>query len=345
MNAVETKYTPDEGPGPPSSRRAVRTASIDAALRVLVVDDDRNSRESIEELVIRHGHECVTACDGVEAWAIHSARPADLILADWRMPRMDGIELCRLVRAPVRGAYTYFVFMTGLDDRRHLLDGLRAGADDYLTKPLDLEELETRLLAAARVIGMQRAHVERNRLLLGETKEALRAARIDDLTQIANRLRLREDLGALESRAARYGHRYSAAFADVDLFKSYNDAYGHGAGDDVLRRVATSMSKALRKGDTIYRYGGEEFLVILPEQSAAEATYVMDRVRLDVEALGLPHAGTGPGVVTISVGVAELGPSGGTCDEWIKRADSALYTAKREGRNRVESEPPEGIPS
>jgi len=327
------------------SHVATSTSELVAPLRILVVDDELEARQTIEEILSRAGHACAGANDGADAWAMQQAQPFDVILADWTMPRMTGIELCGRVRSSAVAAYTYFIFMTALDDRAHFLDGMRAGADDYLTKPIDVEELGARLVVATRVIAMQRVLLARNVALLGESQAAFEEARVDALTQTANRLRLREDLAALESRVARYGHRNSAALADIDLFKSYNDTYGHLAGDEALRSVAATMMSALRKGDTLYRYGGEEFLVILPEQRIAEARRVMDRVRHGVQALQIPHARSPTGVLTISVGIAELGSSGRSCDDWLRRADDALYSAKRDGRNRVQVEaapPPPG---
>jgi diguanylate cyclase (GGDEF)-like protein len=223
-----------------------------------------------------------------------------------------------------------------MTDREHFLEGMRAGADDFLKKPLDREELEVRLLSATRVIGLQRALARRNAELRRESDVSFRDARVDPLTESANRLRLREDLEALQSRVARYGYRYSAALCDVDLFKQHNDTYGHLAGDVALRRVADAVRALLRQGDTLYRYGGEEFLVILPGQELHEARAVMERVRLGVSELAIPQPGPGGGVLTISVGVAELRTDGETCDDWLARADGALYRAKSAGRNRVE---------
>jgi diguanylate cyclase (GGDEF)-like protein len=156
-------------------------------------------------------------------------------------------------------------------------------------------------------------------------------------------LRLKEDLEPLEGRAARYGHRYCAALCDVDAFKAYNDCFGHLSGDDALCQVAPAIQAHLRSGDTLYRYGGEEFLAILPEQSLAGAKIGMDRVRQEVEKLGIRHAPVAPGpFLTISVGIAELG--GGAVDDWLRRADAALYRAKSLGRNRVEAEDAASVP-
>ncbi|MDP9486735.1 MAG: sensor domain-containing diguanylate cyclase [Actinomycetota bacterium] len=167
-------------------------------------------------------------------------------------------------------------------------------------------------------------------------------AREDPLTRLGNRRRLQEDLGAIRARVERYGHAYSALFLDVDLFKGYNDRYGHSAGDEVLRRVTGRISDNLRAGDTAYRYGGEEFLVLLPDQGPKEAALVAERMRRAVEDLGIVHEKSPYGVVTVSVGVARL-PSGEpetSSEELLAGADAALYRAKQRGRNRVASSSP-----
>jgi two-component system, cell cycle response regulator len=163
------------------------------------------------------------------------------------------------------------------------------------------------------------------------------AARIDPLTRVANRLRMNEDLHVLWSRSRRYGHAYCAALCDIDWFKAYNDHFGHLEGDGVLLRVAQTIRSGLRQGDGLYRYGGEEFLVLLPEQSLDEACIAMERVRKYVERLAIPTV-AGGGVVTISVGVSELSTEDDSLDDWLRRVDTALYLAKAKGRNRIEGE-------
>ena len=272
---------------------------------------------------------------------MHQAKRADVILSDWGMPTMDGLQLCRRVRAaePLQ-PYTHFILLTAQDDKAHFVEGMRAGADEYITKPVDIDELQARLLAARRVMMVRHQLEARNSVLRRDGARDFLAARTDPLTSVSNRLRLREDLDALEERAARYGHRYCAALCDIDGFKSYNDCFGHLSGDDVLRRVATVIHEHLRSGDGFYRYGGEEFLAILPEQSLADAAAGMGRVRQEVERLAIAHApAAGAAFVTISVGIAELGAE--PIDSWLRRADVALYAAKARGRNRVEVEHPE----
>ena len=307
------------------------------ALKVLVVDDERGARLGISRAIEEWGYEAVVAADGEEAWHIHSRKPVDVILSDWQMPKVDGYELCARVRSAEKNdRYTYFIFMTGHSDRDHFTRGVEIGADDFLSKPIDLDELRARLISASRVTALHRRLSARNRLARRDSRVNFVAARTDPLTEIPNRLRLQEDLEGLHARGTRYGHRYSVALCDLDHFKQYNDHFGHLAGDEALRRVAHCIRDHLRRGDTVYRYGGEEFLVVLPEQSVNEAVAAMERVRQSLEALAIEHA---PGcplpVMTMSVGVAEITPAKGAPGDWVARADAALYEAKARGRNRV----------
>ena len=315
-----------------------RSDAHSEALKVLVVDDDPDSRESLEGVVRSLGHSCSTACDGVEAWEMYEVDRADVILSDWAMPRLDGLGLCQKVRSDdADRSYTHFIFVTANSDKAHFIHGMRAGADDYLAKPFDVDELEARLDAARRVVALDRELRERNSSLQHDSESARLAARTDPLTEAFNRRALGEDLEMLAARAARYGHSYCAALCDVDNFKAYNDEFGHVPGDGVLAQVAATIQDALRRGDRFYRYGGDEFLVILPEQALPEATFAMDRVRQSVASLQIPHPkAAGSPFVTISVGVSILAAAPAeSIDSWIRRTDAALYAAKALGRNRV----------
>ncbi|HEX2182857.1 MAG TPA: diguanylate cyclase [Rubrobacteraceae bacterium] len=309
-------------------------------MKILIAEDDTVSRTILKRAVEKFGHECLAAEDGEKAWELYRETPdVDAIISDWMMPGMDGLELCRKVRDEERGGYTYFIFLTALGDRDHLLMGLEAGADDYLSKPLDRDELQVRLISALRVTQLHRRLAFQNDELETLNRKLFEQSREDPLTRLGNRLRLREELDALLGGAERYGHSYSAVLCDVDYFKLYNDRYGHLAGDEVLQKVASTVIKELRSGDTAYRYGGEEVLIILPEQSLESAAAIADRLRRAVEDLRIPHeAKDPPGVVTISAGVAAL-PAGGakSADDLLKEADEALYRAKQSGRNRVAS--------
>ena len=307
-----------------------------SSIRVLVVDDDDDTRSLLRSTVERLGYQCIDARDGMEAWELHQLERADVILSDWAMPRMNGMELCQRTRSQDDGdTYTYFIFITPFDDRDPFARGIDAGADDYHSKPFDVDELRAQLASAGRALARNRTLVEKNARLLRDSEASFRVARLDSLTQVQNRLSMDEDLRNLWSRVMRYGHKYSLAMCDIDHFKSYNDTFGHLKGDDILRRIAQTIREALREGDGHYRYGGEEFVVILPEQSLPQAAAAMERVRAAVEALAIPGARGEP--VTVSLGVAELDRSNDRgVAEWLGRADAALYRAKAKGRNRVE---------
>ena len=308
-------------------------------MRILIADDDAVSRTILRRSVEKFGHECLAAEDGESALEIYRANPeVDVIISDWMMPGIDGLELCRSIRDEERGAYTYFIFLTALGDKSHLLSGLEAGADDYLSKPLDRDELQVRLISASRVTALHRRLAYQNEELEMLNRKLFDQSREDALTRLGNRLRLREDLETLSAQVERYGHTYCTMLCDVDFFKAYNDTYGHLAGDEVLKRVADVISENLRGGDMAYRYGGEEFLIILPQQSVESAVSTADRLRRAVENLGITHEKCPSGVVTISVGVgALLDGEPKSADDLLKEADTALYHAKESGRNRVAS--------
>ncbi len=232
-------------------------------MKVLIAEDDAISRMILRRAVEKFGHECLVAEDGEKAWKLFQDTPeVDVIISDWMMPGIDGPEFCRRVRELSGNWYTFFIFLTALGDKEHLLEGMQAGADDYLAKPLDREQLQVRLIAASRVNSLHRQLNEQKMKLENLNRELFAASRQDPLTRLGNRLRLREDLATLSAKAERYGHSYCAILCDIDCFKAYNDHYGHLAGDDVLEKVAGVIMRNLRTGDSAYRYGGEEFLVI-----------------------------------------------------------------------------------
>ncbi len=311
------------------------------SLKVLVVDDEPDTRDAIECAVRGLGNTCTSAGDGVEAWDAHGRDRADVIISDWNMPRMNGIELCRKVRAGDPSLpYTHFIFVTANHDKSCAAEGMRAGADDYLAKPLDLQQLETRLTVARRMLLVQRELRARNTALRSDSERAMVAARTDSLTTVLNRLALKEYLESLAARVSRYGHLYCAALCDVDNFKAYNDYFGHLSGDEALRAIAEAIQAQLRCGDGFFRYGGEEFLAILPERSVVEASVGIERARIAVERLEIAQApGIGAPFLTISAGIAALGTDASpSIEDWLRRSDAALYAAKGRGRNRVELE-------
>jgi diguanylate cyclase (GGDEF)-like protein len=289
-------------------------------MHILIADDDPGTRLLVSAAVERLGHECTLAEDGAQAWQRFAEVAPDVVITDWEMPGMDGAELTRRIRSQDDVAYPYVIVLTARADQDQALLTMEAGADDIVFKPLRRDELERMLVGAARVTALHR--------------RLHRDARQDALTGLGNRHRLAEDLAAMQARAERYGHRWCVAMLDLDCFKGYNDGAGHLEGDALLRRVSAALSETVRGGDTVYRYGGEEFLVLLPEQTVETAALAGERMRAVVEGLAVPHPAGG--VVTISVGVAGPAEGGEDPEALVGRADAALYAAKTAGRNRVE---------
>ena len=304
----------------------------------MIAEDDAVSLLILRRAVEKLGHECLTAGDGQEAWRLCKEDPdLDVVISDWMMPIVDGLELCRRIRDGEEERYTYFIFLTALGDKEHLLMGLEAGADDYLSKPLDRDELQVRLISARRLTRLHQQLAEQRIELEKLNARLADQARTDPLTGLGNRLRMQEDLEVLRVRAGRYGQTYCTMLLDIDSFKSYNDTYGHPAGDEVLRKIAKAIEGHCRSGDTAYRYGGEEFLIILPEQSLETSAKVAGRLRWAVEELRIPHEAKGSsGVITLSLGLSILEPGTDKSPEaLLEEADEALYQAKGNGRNRV----------
>ena len=299
------------------------------AMKVVIADDDVLSQIMLQGAVEQLGHDCVTASDGAEAWErITSAQP-DVLITDLMMPGINGFELCRRVRNLDSDRYIYIIIATSLGAQGDVRDGIEVGADDFLTKPIDPFDLETRLVAAQRIIAL---HTE----LAEYRRQLARLASIDPMTQLLNRQTLDKQLAALHAHSTRHHRPYALAMCDIDHFKSYNDTYGHQAGDDTLRRIATTIDTG-RDNDLVYRYGGEEFLILLPEQDIHGALLAAERIRANVQALGSTHHQEAiGGALTVSIGVAEFDPDHPTpANQVLKAADDALYQAKSRGRNQV----------
>jgi two-component system chemotaxis response regulator CheY len=298
-------------------------------VKVLVADDDAGARLVAQASVERLGHECLLASDGDAAWELFGAHRPDVLVTDWMMPGLNGPQLCRAIRDAERDRYTYIVLLTSLAAQDEILAGMEAGADDYVVKPLDPFALQARLLVAKRVTSL---HLE-----LADYREKLsEKAQTDPLTKLLNRLKLTEDLEELHDRSERYERPYSLGLCDIDFFKGYNDTYGHQAGDRALQQVAAALASVGRRSDGLYRYGGEEFLWVLPETGATEAAMAVDRFCTAVTDLEIVHCGSGGGVLTVSAGISTFLPGSGISTEvLLRQADLALYGAKAAGRNRV----------
>lgn len=303
-------------------------------MRIIIAEDDNVTRLILEAELHRLGHKVLTARDGEGAWVLYADSGADVIISDGMMPGVDGFELCRRVRSAQANSYPYFIFLTNLADQSFVRCGMKAGADDYLAKPLESASLSARLMVASRISGVYR-RLAHQQIELEAMNEALFAqSRTDPLTTLANRLSLNEDLPRL-AQQLESGETYCAIMCDIDHFKLYNDNYGHQPGDAVLRKVAASLKDTLRVGDRAYRYGGEEFLVIAPVRSNAEAADIAERFRLAVERLAEPHTKSPFGIVTLSAGTAVFTQAASfDIATWLREADAALYRSKELGRNR-----------
>jgi diguanylate cyclase (GGDEF)-like protein len=296
-------------------------------VKILIADDEPVSRRLLEGTLVRLGHEVIAVEDGDQALAALLAPDGPrLAILDWMMPGIDGLDVCRQVRQRPT-PYTYLILLTSRDQRSDMLEGLDTGADDFLTKPCDAVELRVRLRSGERVIALQEH--------LLEAQAALRfEACHDRLTGLANRGSILDQLHKELKRARRERAPLSVLLADLDHFKSINDDYGHAVGDKVLREVGTRMRSVLRASDAIGRYGGEEFLIVLPRATVEGAQEVGERVRTAVCAEPVSDNGLVIPAST-SIGAASTATTGFDPDALVRAADAALYRAKAQGRDRV----------
>ena len=302
-------------------------------MNVVIVDDDPVVRLVLTRMVSSLGHAALAAETAAAALDLVERKPVDVVISDWLMPGLNGLELCQLIRSRDTVEYVYFILVTALDDREHAMTALAGGVDDCLVKPVDAFHLQLRLMVADRVTGLYREIAERHRGLERRNIEVAASARTDSLTGLGNRRKMDEDLEIFRARRDRYQQPFGVALFDLDHFKTLNDTAGHAAGDEALRQVASVIRRELREADMAYRYGGEELLVILPTGIRRVAA-AAERIRKAVEAAAIPHPGRpGPGaVVTCSAGVAA---ADGDPASALTAADAALYRAKSEGRNCV----------
>ncbi len=299
-------------------------------LKVLAAEDNPVFQSMLRNLLTRWGFDAVIARDGSEAWDILQSEEAPrLAILDWMMPGMDGVEVCRSVRAAKREPYIYILLLTARAESEDLVAAMEAGADDYLTKPLKAHELRARLRAGRRILDLQEE-------LVGAREALRRQATHDSLTGLLNRASILSALQSSLARAAREKQPVSLLMADLDRFKQINDTWGHLTGDAVLFEAARRMKAAIRVYDSLGRYGGEEFLIVLPGCERHAARTQAERIRESVSADPFP-AGPLFLQVTCSIGVAcHTGPNPAGPDALVREADLALYRAKDNGRNRVE---------
>jgi two-component system chemotaxis response regulator CheY len=295
-------------------------------MKILVVDDSRVYRKLLEDLLTSWGYEVVLAPDGGEAQRLLELDDAPrLAIVDCLMPGISGLDLCRQIRSRPHG-YVYTILLSSADQHSDVLKGFELGADDYICKPLDELELRTRLKVGERIVRSQEELAIAHQALKFESSH-------DFLMRIWNRKTIFELLSKEMSRSRRTGAPLCVLLADIDLFKRVNDEHGHQAGDEVLRATAERMSSAVRHSDQVGRYGGEEFLVVLPDCSILRAREVAERIRERVSG----DAMAGEISITLSIGLAEWKVEDDVT-HLLHRADVALYRAKQNGRNQVQYE-------
>ena len=296
---------------------------------VLVVDDSPVQRLILKNCLLDRGFQPIVVEDGEKALAVLQTPDAPrLMILDWGLPGMSGIEVCQSIRGSKAERYIYILMLTSKSDAAHVVTGLESGADDFVRKPFDPAELGARLATGCRILQLEEQ-------LVTARDELHRVAMYDSLTGLLNREAILDYLRREIARASRVQTTVGLMILDLDHFKGVNDTFGHLAGDQALKRVGNLLQSNFRSYDAAGRFGGEEFLVVLPNCGYTALTLRAEMVRLSMASLQLEFDGR-PCSLTASIGVATLNPNlGESLESLLQRADSALYEAKRYGRNRV----------
>lgn len=292
-------------------------------MKVLIADDEPISLLYLEAALEEWGYQVITASDGAAACEILQGPDAPMLaIIDWMMPGMDGIDVCRVVRENVKDRYIYMIMLTGKSETEFIVAAMNAGADDFISKPFNVDELQVRVRAGRRIAELE--------------QRLRREASHDALTGLFNRGAIIELLQKELTRHQRNKHSFAIIFGDLDHFKRVNDEFGHLAGDAVLRETAGRIASVLRPYDSLGRYGGEELLIVLPGCDAGEAIEIAERVRQVI--CSKPMAtDCGEVAASLSMGVAVITQGQEiSFNGLIHLADAALYAAKDKGRNRVE---------
>jgi diguanylate cyclase (GGDEF)-like protein len=300
---------------------------------VLIAEDDPLSRRILESWFKKWDYRVTAVENGLAAWEVLQKEDApQLVILDWMMPGMDGIELCRRIRSLDQAVYRYVLLLTAKDDKQDVVAGLEAGADDYLTKPFDVDELRARVRAGKRILDLQAALIRAQGALQFEAAH-------DRLTGIWNRGAILDLLIGETERSRRSNGSLGVIMVDVDFFKQVNDTHGHLVGDAVLREVGRRLATTLRSYDSVGRYGGEEFLIIVPGCDALNLVVTAERLRCRIADQPI-ETSAGPVPVTVSLGLVSAQSNESRLidpEALLHDADAALYTAKARGRNRVEA--------
>ena len=290
-------------------------------MKILIAEDDLVQRRFLQVMLSRSGRDVIAVSDGQQAWDMLQTEHIRMVITDWIMPEVSGLELVRKIRSSAFPNYTYLILLTSKDTRNSIVEGLEAGADDYLTKPFDKDELMARLSIGERILELETRLQE--------------MAIHDSLTGLLNRRALYAKIQVEMNRATRELSPISMIMLDIDHFKSINDRYGHQAGDKALCMTSEVLLQNKRAYDAIGRWGGEEFLVLLPRTGMTDARTVAERFRSAIASARLSLA-DGRGVrFTVSLGVSSVMDGHIDIEALIHQADAAMYLAKHQGRNRI----------
>jgi two-component system, cell cycle response regulator len=299
-----------------------------ASYQVLVVDDSAVYRKLVEHALESQPYSLLFAKSGLEALELFQKHAPSIVITDWMMPDFSGLELCERIRAGAKRSYTYIIVVTAKSEKDSVVKGLAAGADDYLTKPFDPEELLARVGVGSRTVELHREIAAKNQLL-----EEM--AHTDSLTGLPNRRAIEEWAGRQLRGAARHGFSLWVVHADLDCFKKINDSFGHDAGDAVLQKFGELLQSHTRASDICGRMGGDEFLLVITHVEAEQIQLTVERLREQFAAFEFAFAGSSARV-TASFGIS--GFSGTEASEFsvlVKAADKALYCAKGAGGNQI----------
>jgi two-component system, cell cycle response regulator len=321
-----------------------RTEQIQRKRRVLVAEDDPASRTLLQRQLERAGYEVVACVNGQEALSVLTESGADIVVADWLMPEMTGVELSRAVsdlRATQVVCSLYFILLTAYTEKAKVVEALEAGADEFLRKPYDLPELLARIRAGERILQLQEELIGRqlelsksNAQLALLNRKLTRLANTDAMTGLPSRRYVLERLESAWTLAERRGRPLSCIMLDADFFKRINDTYGHKVGDLTLQQIASIIRLLLRRYDVCGRFGGEEFLIMCPEETAVGAASLAERIRRAVAEQPINADGLSV-TATVSFGVASARRAHASFEALIAEADAMLYAAKHAGRNQV----------
>jgi two-component system chemotaxis response regulator CheY len=302
----------------------------------MIVEQETVSRQMLAESLQRDGYSVHAAGDGNKAWQMWQQENIRIVITDWLISGMDGLALCRKIRANEgqnKNLYTYIIIMTSKAEVDDIVEGLQAGADDYIIKPVKYQELLVRLKAGERLLRLQEELVEKNQELVKLNQKLEKLAMTDAMTGVGNRRFFYEAATKFHQQAVRYNKRYGLIICDIDYFKSFNDTYDYSLGDSVLQETAHTIKSSLRNTDEVFRYAGEEFVILLPEQDIDGATIVSEKIRKAVYSKSKEHKESLYGRITISCGVSAFEAGVETWEEVLSLADKALYEAKEAGRN------------